>query len=161
MLRLRWGLAQSFDRCSARIDRCPPARAAWPARGAADERHQRLAFAAACARHSDAVVDFWFRTMMNTKAEMTHRIACSLHLMNREAQVPAGPPMTLGNMREPQVAQLLGGNLAAGRLGRVLYWIGCLAATGWFLLLLGGYLSSTEPMPRGFWAFMIAIGAGI
>ena len=47
-----------------------------------DERHQRLAFAAACARHSDAVVDFWFHTMMNTKAEMTHRIACSLHLMN-------------------------------------------------------------------------------
>jgi hypothetical protein len=88
MLRLRWGLAQSFDRCSARIDRCPPARAAWPARGAADERHQRLAFAAACARHSDAVVDFWFRTMMNTKAEMTHRIACSLHLMNRAHGMP-------------------------------------------------------------------------
>ena len=52
------------------------------------ERHQRLAFAAACARHSDAVVDFWFHTMMNTKAEMTHRIACSLHLMNRAHGMP-------------------------------------------------------------------------
>ena len=50
--------------------------------------HQRLALAAACARHSDAVVDFWLRTMMNTKAEMTHRIACSLHLMNRAHGLP-------------------------------------------------------------------------
>jgi hypothetical protein len=51
--------------------------------------------------------------------------------------------------------------LASGRLGRVLYRIGCLVAFGWFLLLLAGYLSSTGPMPRGFWALMIAIGAGI
>jgi hypothetical protein len=51
--------------------------------------------------------------------------------------------------------------LAAARFGRVLYWIGWLATTGWFLLLLAHYLSSTGPMPRGFWALMIAIGAGI
>jgi hypothetical protein len=56
---------------------------------------------------------------------------------------------------------IIGGDLAAGRLGRVLYRIGCLAATGWFVLLLARYLSSTGPMPRGFWALMIAIGAGI
>ena len=34
------------------------------------------------------MVDFWFGTMMNTKAEMTHRIACSLHLMNRAHGMP-------------------------------------------------------------------------
>jgi hypothetical protein len=48
----------------------------------------------------------------------------------------------------------------SARLGHVLYWIGCLAATVWFLLL-AGYSSSTGPMPRGFWALMIAIGAAI
>jgi hypothetical protein len=55
---------------------------------------------------------------------------------------------------------IIGGNLAA-RLGRVLYWVGCLAATGWCLLPLASYLSSTGPMPRGFWAIMIATGVGI
>ena len=34
------------------------------------------------------MVEFWFETMMDPKAEMTHRIACSLHLMNRAYGMP-------------------------------------------------------------------------
>jgi hypothetical protein len=52
------------------------------------ERHARLAFAAECARHKDAVVEFWFKTMMDSKADMSHRIACSDRLMNRAFGLP-------------------------------------------------------------------------
>ena len=52
------------------------------------ERHARLAFAAECARHKDAVVEFWFKTMMDKKADRSHRVACSHRLMNRAFGVP-------------------------------------------------------------------------
>jgi hypothetical protein len=34
------------------------------------------------------VIDFWYRTMMNNGADMNHRIACSVHLMNRAHGMP-------------------------------------------------------------------------
>ena len=52
------------------------------------DRYQRLAFAVACSRRSDAVVDLWLTTMLDPRAEMTHRIACSVHLMNRAHGLP-------------------------------------------------------------------------
>ena len=52
------------------------------------ERHARLAFAAERARHKDAVVEFWFKTMMDKEADMSHRIACSDRLMNRAFGLP-------------------------------------------------------------------------
>jgi hypothetical protein len=52
------------------------------------ERHARLAFAAECARHKDEVISFWFKTMMDQKADMSHRIACSDRLMNRAFGLP-------------------------------------------------------------------------
>jgi hypothetical protein len=36
----------------------------------------------------DAVVEFWFKTMMDPKADMSHRIACSDRLMNRAYGLP-------------------------------------------------------------------------
>ena len=71
-----------------------------------------LAFAAACARHSDAVVDFWFGTMMNTKAEMTHRIACSVHLINRAHGLPV--QVTNENVTEHRKTIFAGAVDAAG-----------------------------------------------
>ena len=47
------------------------------------QRAERLAFAAACAAHQQDVIDFWYRTMMDDRVEMQHRITCSLHLMDR------------------------------------------------------------------------------
>ena len=47
------------------------------------QRAERLAFAAACAAHRQDVVDFWYRTMMDDRVEMQHRITCSVHLMDR------------------------------------------------------------------------------
>jgi hypothetical protein len=47
------------------------------------QRAERLAFAAACAAHRQDVVDFWYRTMMDDRVEIQHRIACSVHLMDR------------------------------------------------------------------------------
>jgi hypothetical protein len=52
------------------------------------ERHARLAFAAECARHKDEVISFWFTTMMDKTADMSHRIACSDRLMNRAFGLP-------------------------------------------------------------------------
>jgi hypothetical protein len=52
------------------------------------ERHARLAFAAECARHKDGVVEFWFKTMMDKTADISHRIACSDRLMNRAFGLP-------------------------------------------------------------------------
>ena len=52
------------------------------------ERHARLAFAADCARHKDAVVEFWVKTMLDEKADMSHRTACSDRLMNRAFGLP-------------------------------------------------------------------------
>jgi hypothetical protein len=63
------------------------------------ERHARLAFAAECARHKDAVVEFWFKTMMDPKADMSHRIACSDRLMNRAYGLPV-PTDTHGLSQE-------------------------------------------------------------
>jgi hypothetical protein len=34
------------------------------------------------------VVEFWFKTMMDQKADMSHRIACSDRLMNRGFGLP-------------------------------------------------------------------------
>jgi hypothetical protein len=47
------------------------------------QRAERLAFAAACAAHQQDVIDFWYRTMMDDRVEMQHRITCSVHLMDR------------------------------------------------------------------------------
>ena len=52
------------------------------------DRYQRLAFAAACRVHEQAVIDFWFNTMMSNGADMVHRIACSKELMNRAYGMP-------------------------------------------------------------------------
>jgi hypothetical protein len=47
------------------------------------QRAERLAFAAACAAHQQDVIDFWYKTMMDDRVEMQHRITCSVHLMDR------------------------------------------------------------------------------
>ena len=47
------------------------------------QRAERLAFAAACAAHRQDVIDFWYRTMMDDRVEMQHRIPCSVNLMDR------------------------------------------------------------------------------
>jgi hypothetical protein len=59
-----------------------------PGRVTIAERAQRLAFAAACRVHEQAVIDFWFNTMMREDRDMTHRIACSDRLMNRAHGLP-------------------------------------------------------------------------
>ena len=46
-------------------------------------RRKPRCFAAACAAHRQDVVDFWYRVMMDDRVEMQHRIACSVHLMDR------------------------------------------------------------------------------
>jgi hypothetical protein len=41
------------------------------------ERHARLALAAECARRKDAVAEFWFKTMMDKKADMSQAVRLS------------------------------------------------------------------------------------